>query len=186
MTQTFRQLLGINAGKEWDQLYNQNNPYGYNPLLNIFSHVRSFHLMEDDYPKGELPSTAKPDVQLEKSGGWGRMNNYHARYKRWSQDFETLRVSLTGIVAYNKKTKKARFRKFPSKWYSKADWGGDFKTIKANAKRYGEAFFRLHVPLSNNIAPLISTLEIGNEPWGDIGIEGYQAVIKGVIEAYKE
>ncbi|MEN0047131.1 MAG: hypothetical protein AAF806_08750 [Bacteroidota bacterium] len=186
MPPTFRQLLGINAGKEWDQLYNQNNSYGYNPLLNIFSHVRSFHLMEDDYPKGELPSTAKPDVQLEKSGGWGRMNNYNARYKRWSQDFETIRVSLTGIVAFDKKTKKARFRKFPSKWYSKADWGGDFKSIKANGKRYGEAFFRLHIPLSNKIAPLISTVEIGNEPWGDIGIEGYQAVIKGVIEAYKE
>ncbi|MEM9884700.1 MAG: hypothetical protein AAF849_02340 [Bacteroidota bacterium] len=186
MFSSFRQLLGINAGKEWDQLYNQNNPYGYNPLMNIFSHVRSFHLMEDDYPKGDLPSTARPDVRFPEEGGWGRMNNYHARYKKWSQDFESLRVSLTGISSYDKQTKKVSMRKFPNKWYSKADLGGDFKTIKANAKRYGLAFFRLHVPREKRIAPLIAALEIGNEPWGDTGIEGYQGMIKGIIEAYQE
>ncbi|MEM9847522.1 MAG: hypothetical protein AAF847_06515 [Bacteroidota bacterium] len=186
MARTFRQLLGINAGKEWDQLYNQNNPYGYNPLRNIFSHVRSFHLMEDDYPKGELPSTAKPDVRFPEQGGWGRMNNYHARYQKWSKDFESIRVSLTGISSYDKLTKKVSMRKFPNKWYSKADLGGDFERIKANAKRYGLAFFQLHVPKEKRIAPLISTLEIGNEPWGDTGIEGYRGMIKGIIEAYQE
>ncbi|NJK83909.1 MAG: hypothetical protein HC912_08975 [Saprospiraceae bacterium] len=42
MQRTLREMLGVNAGKEWDQLYNKNNPYGFNPLKNIFSSVRSF------------------------------------------------------------------------------------------------------------------------------------------------
>jgi hypothetical protein len=186
MSTTFRDLLGINAGKEWDQLYNENNQYGYNPLMNIFSHVRSFHLMEDDYPKGKLPSNSKPDVALPGAGGWGRMNNYTIRYQQWARDFETLRVSLTGIHIYNSRQKKMEMRQFPSKWYSKADWGGDQKTIFENAKRYGSVFFPLHVPKDHVVAPLIHTLEVGNEPWGSIGIEGYQTVLKGIIAAHQE
>lgn len=186
MARTFRQLLGINAGKEWDQLYNTNNRYGYNPFLNIFSHVRSFHLMEDDYPKGDFPKNAKPDVRLPGSNsGWGRMNNYQLRYEKWSKDFESLRVSLTGISEFDKISKKVNMRSFPNKWYSKADWGNDEKSIIENAKRYGLAFFALHVPKDQPITPFMRTLEIGNEPWGDIGIEGYRAVLKGIISAYQ-
>lgn len=188
MTQrSFRDMLGINAGKEWDQLYNKNNPYGYNPLRNIFTHVRSFHLMEDDYPKGETPATAVPDVQLPgENRGWGRMNNYKLRYQKWAQDFPSIRVSMTGIVEFDKKTQKVRMRKFPSKWYSKAQWGGELKTIKANAKLYATQFAKLYAPKTEKGHPIIDTLEIGNEPWGDVGLEAYQAIANGVIEAFQE
>ncbi|NJL77052.1 MAG: hypothetical protein HC892_20605, partial [Saprospiraceae bacterium] len=42
MSNTFRDLLGINAGKEWDQLYNDANQYGYNRLKMSFAYVRLF------------------------------------------------------------------------------------------------------------------------------------------------
>ncbi|MEM9991469.1 MAG: hypothetical protein AAF738_06865, partial [Bacteroidota bacterium] len=179
---TFEDLLGINAGKEWDQLYNQNNPYGYNPLQNIFKQVRSFHLMEDDYPRGETPATAPPDVQLPgEKRAWGRMNNYQLRYQKWKKDFPSLRVSMTGIIEYDKKTNQTRIRKFPSKWYSKAQWGNDVKRVEANARLYALKFIQLYAPKGKSA--LVDTLEIGNEPWGDVGLDTYQAIVRGVIGA---
>jgi len=187
MPNTFRDLVGINAGKEWDQIYNPENIYAYNPLKNCFRHVRSFHLMEDDYPFGTNPANAKPDVQLPREKrAWGRMNNYNLRYKRWKDDFDSIRVSLSSIVLQDKTGKVLGLRKFPNGWYSKSEWGEDAKTTKANAKNYALAFFKLHVPVAETGEPLIETIEIGNEPWGDIGTEAYQAVTKGIIEAHKE
>ncbi len=184
---TFREMLGINAGKEWDQLYNDKNQYGYNPFKNIFSNVRSFHLMEDDYPKGEVPATAQPDVCLPGDDcKWGRMNNYKSRYKKWGQDFDSVRASMTGIAEFDKTTGKVRLRKFPSKWYSKAQWGGNSAAIEKNAKAYALAFAKLYAPRKEKDRPMIDMLEIGNEPWGDTGIEGYQAIARGVIAAFKE
>lgn len=141
--------------------------------------------MEDDYPKSKVPATAKPDVAMPGTGSWGRMNNYTIRYKQWVKDFETLRVSLTGIQIYNHQKKRLEMRRFPNKWFSKADWGGSEEKIFENAKRYGLAFFQLHVPKDHVVAPMIQTLEIGNEPWGDIGIAGYRAVLKGIIAAHR-
>ncbi len=184
---TFREMLGINAGKEWDQIYSPKNPYGYNPLKNIFSNVRSFHLMEDDYLKGEVPATAKPDVCLPGDDcKWGRMNNYKTRYKKWAADFPSLRASMTGIAEYDKATGKVRLRKFPNKWYSKAQWGGTPEAIERNAYAYALAFAKLYAPRKEKGRPMIDMLEIGNEPWGDTGLEGYQAIARGVIAAFKD
>lgn len=187
MSNTFQDLLGINAGKEWDQLYNDTNQYGYNPLKNVFRHVRSFHLMEDDFPFGETPATTKADVQLPgEKRAWGRMNNYNLRYKRWKNDFASVRVSLASIVVHDKAGKLLTMRKFPNGWYSRAEWGEVPKVIKANAKQYALTFFKLHAPAQEKGNSLIETLEIGNEPWGDIGVEAYQAVAKGIMEAHRE
>lgn len=184
---TFKDMLGINAGKEWDKLYNPKNSFGYNPFRNIFDSVRSFHLMEDDYPFGTTPATASPNVKLPGSKSkWGRMNNATIRYKNWRSDFSSLRVTLSSIIVHNKAGKRVRARNFPSKWYSKAEWGGDPKSITKNAYRYARAFFALFASKIPYAKPLIDHLEIGNEPWGDIGSEGYQAIALGFIRAYKD
>lgn len=183
---TLRQMLGINAGKEWDQLYNKNNPYAYNPLKNIFSHVRSFHLMEDDYPFGKTPSNATPNVALPGGKkGWGRMNNYNLRYTTWQKDFSSIRVSLASIVKQAEDGKVLGMRSFPNNWYAQEEWGSSPEAIKENARKYALDFFQLHVPKEKEGNPLIHTLEIGNEPWGDIGVMGFQQVAKGIIAAYK-
>ncbi len=186
MARTIRQLLGVNAGKEWDQIYSNRNPYGYNPLKNIFSAVRSFHLMEDDYPFGKVPASAAPDVALPGGKkGWARMNNYNLRYKKWKKDFKTLRVTLSGIVKYSEDGKVLEMRKFPNTWYAMKEWGATPIEIKKNAALYANAFFRLHNPVQALDYPLVNILEIGNEPWGDIGVEGFKQVAKGIISAYK-
>lgn len=187
MTKTIRQLLGINAGKEWDQIYSDRNPYGYNPLKNIFSSVRSFHLMEDDYPFGKIPANAAPDVALPGGKrGWAKMNNYNLRYKKWKNDFPSIRATLSSIVKHNESGKVMSMRKFPNAWYSMKEWGASPTEIKRNAALYANAFFRLHNPVQALDYPLINVLEIGNEPWGDIGVNGFQQVAKGIISAYKE
>ena len=48
-------MIGINAGPEWDCFYSPTSYCGPNPFKNMFSHVRSFHLMEKDYQNHNSP-----------------------------------------------------------------------------------------------------------------------------------
>ncbi|NJK83908.1 MAG: hypothetical protein HC912_08970 [Saprospiraceae bacterium] len=127
-----------------------------------------------------------PDVALPGGKkGWGRMNNYHLRYTTWKKDFPSIRTALASIVKHSEDGKVLGMRNFPNNWYAQSEWGNSPEAIKENAQQYALNFFQLHAPKENKEAPVIDTLEIGNEPWGDIGVMGFQQVAKGIIAAYK-
>ncbi len=187
-THTFDDLLGINAGQEWDQFYNGQGHYKFNPAAEIFNYVRSFHTMESDYPCGDFPTDGGPDFCAGSGCGWGRMNNYVTRYDDWDDDVDYIIASLESIKYMYENSNGgcsaySGGRSFPDKWFTRGEWGTSNADIRQNARDYGRAFIQLFCPDDNSRPCLVDMLELGNEPWGEPGVSAYHAICRGIIDA---
>ncbi len=199
---TFNQIIGVNAGKEWDQIYTGQTIYNdFNPLTKIFPSVRSFHTMEKDYECDSILfscsnnsscSFTPASCSTEPACNLESMEFYKSRYKKWKtpsaifsnnhnyQAPEYLIASLEAIITCDSDGT-LYFRSFPDKWYTSAEWGSSPTEIEQNAQYYTEVFIEKMCPDQANC--LVDLLEIGNEPWGEPGVEAYRAICKGVIKA---
>ncbi len=190
-------MIGINAGPEWDCFYSPNSYCGPNPFKGMFSHVRSFHLMEKDYQNHNSPweggcmpceevnaSQCTPaqrgDLGPLRIGLNGGVGLYKLRYEHWKWDgFTDIQASLEAINMYCE----PGARQFPQKWWDEAEWGG-MGNVYNNAKAYGKVFAEEFCP--NDWDCLVRHLEVGNEPWQYADPCFYQELIKGVIDGVKE
>ncbi len=190
-------MIGINAGPEWDCFYSPNSWCGANPFKYMFSHVRSFHLMEKDYQNHNSPwqggctpceeanaSQCTPaqrgDLGPLRIGLNGGVGLYKLRYEHWKSDgFDQIQASLEAINMYCE----PGARQFPQKWWDEEEWGG-MGNVYNNAKAYGRVFAEEFCP--NDWDCLVRHLEVGNEPWQYADPCFYQELIKGVIDGVKE
>lgn len=194
---SYSSMIGINAGPEWDCFYSPNSWCGHNPFTGMFSHVRSFHLMEKDYQNHNSPwqggctscfeanaSQCTPAQRGElgplRIGLNGGVGLYKLRYENWKNDgFTNIQASLEAINIYCE----PGARQFPQKWWDEEEWGG-IDGVYGNAKAYGRVFAEEFCP--NDWDCLVRHLEIGNEPWQYADPCFYQELIKGVIDGVKE
>ncbi|GEM_PF-2826387 len=79
-------------------------------------------------------------------------------------------------------------RKFPDKWYTAEEWGGDAASIQQHAYNYIYPFVATFCPADTSKKCVIDVLEIGNEPWGNFtpGREGYHAILRAAVQAMKK
>ena len=193
----YNDMIGINAGPEWDCFYSPNSFCGPNPFKGMFSHVRSFHLMEKDYQNHNSPwqggctpceesyaSQCTPaqrgDLGPLRIGLNGGVGLYKLRYEHWKWDgFNNIQASLEAINIYCE----PGARQFPQKWWDEEEWGG-MGNVYNNAKAYGRVFAEEFCP--NDWDCLVRHLEVGNEPWQYADPCFYQELLKGVIDGVKQ
>ena len=194
---SYSDMVGINAGPEWDCFYSPNSYCGPNPFKDMFSHVRSFHLMEKDYQNHNSPweggctpceesnaSQCTPaqrgDLGPLRIGLNGGVGLYKLRYDHWNWDgFTNIQASLEAINIYCE----PGARQFPQKWWDEEEWGG-MDNVYNNAKAYGKVFAEEFCP--NDWDCLVRHLEVGNEPWQYADPCFYQELLKGVIDGVKQ
>ncbi len=187
-SRSFAQMIGVNTGKQYDELRKAENQSIHEKLFKDIGfdqegkptiQFRVFHSMEDDY-EGAYPSKVTP--------GWKTMSNWIYRYQHMKSKGYSIRVSFESIFEKDSEGELLEIRKFPNKWFNRTQWGGDLQTIKYNAKYYLlKVLKHCRVDGKNGTgALLIDEIEIGNEPWGEPGIDAYKSITKGFIEACKE
>lgn len=155
----------------------------------ITNQIRNFFLMEDVYTASwnnvRNPSNYTPtDADMRRGWKW-RLRNQKLKAGIRS------RITLDAIVRdLNHSDPNKRFYHFPNKSFTREEWGGTNEAIKANAHKFMRVLLQ---SVSDDIAkaPLerdyyIETVEIGNEPWGEPGIEAYHNITAGYINAFTE
>ena len=58
-------------------------------------------------------------------------------------------------------------RKFPDKWYTADEWGGQLDSIQKHARNYVYHFAATFCPTDYQKDCVVKVLELGNEPWGE-------------------
>ncbi|PHN07399.1 lectin-like protein [Flavilitoribacter nigricans] len=194
---TFRQLVGVNGGTNWD---GHASP---NPVSGVIWNARSFHLMEIDYRYQKNPANYRiqpcladcdeaymcyPANSCELPGPGSEKSTlayYKARYcNNWARNFPTVFASLETINPYYKNgcpTPSFTVRPWPDKWYSAEEWGHNTAAIEDNARIYAEAFAATFCPNDPSKQCVVNVLEVGNEPWGIPGREAYWAISRGMV-----
>lgn len=161
--------VGLNVGKEIDQVIKTGN-FEAIPT----KHIRFFELQGDAYPDYQTPATASPVMQV---GTQWRFAGTVDRLKKLKAAGFEIQVSIEEVFQRTPKGNKPRG--FPNKWYTRAEWGGTSEAIQQNAYKYAMLF-------TQELTGTVDVLEIGNEPWGEPGIEAWKDIARGFIEAFKE
>ncbi len=201
-TVTFKNMIGVNANTNWDQIYQVLKIT--NPFKDVATHARSFHHAEKDYrlnkpcPNGDCssytgcldmpafyqctPAQRKPVNEV----AWNGMDLYRYRYSLWRKDFKEIHASLTLAPTGN-----AAFdlpHNYPTGWWTPEEWGGgtsatpNLQGIHDKAKDYAEAFAAKMCPNPKDC--MVDVLEIGNEPW-TYSEQVYEAIQRGFIDGLR-
>lgn len=199
---TFKNLIGVNANTNWDQIYQVQKIN--NPFKEIAQHARSFHHAEKDYrlnkpcPNNDCssyntcldypafyqctPAQRKPVSDV----AWNGMDLYRYRYSLWRKDFKEIHASLTIAPTGN-----ATFdtpHTFPTGWWTTEEWGGgtastpNYTAIHDKAMDYAMDFATKMCPNPTNC--MVNVLEIGNEPWA-YQEKVYEAIQRGFIDGLR-
>lgn len=142
---------------------------GDNKIKSLFSSVRGFHEMPNDYPKGCLPNKCNVD---NPSGIWGRFQNGR---KRWAEYKEGVKITLSLQVFSNKATSDWR-----GKMWTAEDLGGNSLHRFARSFQYAYEFLK-------HYEGIIEAVEIANEPWHEnLGYDALNDWCRGWQSARQE
>lgn len=165
----------------------------------LTKYIRIFLLMEDIFRVELSPGTNEYRLTTPASHSWVKteireqnsatglltqedrelsiadMKGWVNRLRKMKEDGMHIRVSpemlkkLSGIT-----------RGFPDKWYRAEEWGCTAASIQKNAATFIDVF--LTACKSPNGSYYFDVFEIGNEPWGQPGLNAYRAIAAGIIE----
>lgn len=166
-------ILGVNMGKEYDQAQ------GNHPIFEYIKNLRVFLLLEDVY-NGKFPSASDPHFNPNNLDDFNfSMTGYRFRLRQMKEQGFDVRISMESIFEKDTAGNVIRARSFPNKSFSRAEWGGDEATIKANAKKLAIAIHKMY-------GEFVSRLEFGNEAWGEPGFDAMKWIIRGMIDGFEE
>lgn len=167
-------ILGVNIGKEYDQVQGNHPIFDYG-----IEHLRVFILLEDFY-KGKYPSITEPDYNPNNLEDWSKgMMGYRHRLRQMKEQGFDVRISLESIFEKTASGQVIRTRKFPNKSFSRAEWGGTQAAITENARKLAVA---IHIMFGE----FISRIEVTNEAWGEPGFDTIKWVTRGIMDGLDE
>lgn len=182
-----KDMLGINAGYDVERFKTiapYNSPVPLTDLDSVCSFVRFFYQQNKDYD-GNLPKDFS-FVGLTRTQLVDQYLYFYDNHDR------ILQISTAGLKV-NVAIEITDNKQFPNKWWAIGDLTStpsNPSTVQPKGADWANAFLRVYDPkdASGNfqqLEPLVATLELGNEPWGDPGIEAYRYYIRGILDAFK-
>lgn len=164
---SFKAMLGINAGREWDQLYINQNIEADVDFTEVISFPRIFHEMQRDYatspgtphdPNVTFTPAHHPEgpilnAQVGNYAQYFGMNDNYQSYRLWYNHFKaTFGPDFNGFMLSLTAAPFAQ-RSFPVGWFTNEEWGGgpdpfspNTEQIRTNAKNYIQALAKTYCP----------------------------------------
>ncbi|MEL6866234.1 MAG: T9SS type A sorting domain-containing protein, partial [Bacteroidota bacterium] len=185
---SFSDMIGIGVkSTSMDQVYTLYT-YNLQPdatedfILDLSSHVRSFHFINIDYGTGLEPRDGPPaEIGTFSNPAINSLMERYAGWKgRWASQGRTDIDIIASLQLSTQVNGQPDPYSFPTKLWTEDQWGNDDLTqIYNNAKDYGFAFAEASCSSGSCYADF---LEVGNEAWQYEDPVVYREINRGMLD----
>lgn len=191
-----KEMIGANAGFEIEHFDAPDATVNLGEVSAGLSFIRFFYQHDKDYYNNRAENPAdrqRLPVNLDFSTIPTREELIDAKYF-WNNYIRVEAIKNGGLKVHA--AVEISTRRFPDKWWRVNEIDNNdtpnYNNVRNKGEDWANAFLRVYDPKNASgsgfefSSPMIDILELGNEPWGDPGIQGYINYTQGMIDAFKE